>query len=71
MALTLWGQSLALIKGKTHLSELELETSETGYAPVVAYDNHGLSAYGKKAEDFESYGRSDKGEPFFYSPFSI
>jgi hypothetical protein len=66
LSLTICGQTLALFKGKSHLKELELETAETGYAPVLSYDNHGLSAYGKKAEDYESYDRGDKGLKDYY-----
>lgn len=59
--MTLFSQTLALLKGKSRLSEIELETAETGYAPVQVYDDHGLQAYGKKAEDYGSYGHGDKG----------
>lgn len=56
----------ALLKGKSHISEIELETAESGYAPVAVYDDHGLSAYGKKAEDYGSYGHADKGYKDYY-----
>jgi len=68
MALVVYGQKdgLAHLKGKSKISEIELETAETGYAPVALYDDHGLQAYGKKAEDYGGYGHANKGYKDYY-----
>jgi hypothetical protein len=71
LAVVVYGQkdALALLKGKSVLSEIELDTAETGYAPVAQYDDHGshgYGSYGKKVDDYGSYGHLNKGYKNYY-----